>query len=667
MDQDSRKTNPTYDELESTVALLAAKLKNLVSYQEDLKLKENIFQEVLDAVPSFIFWKDSNNNMLGFNRAYQQAVNIPREELLSKTGFELFPDAEKYWIDDKQVIDSGQPKLNIEEEVVIPPGKTIWFKTDKVPLKDASGRAFGVIGVSIDITQIKEYQVRLEKSLEENERANKALETAKNVAEKANQAKSDFLASMSHELRTPLNAIMGFSETLMAINKDPVQSSYIKTIYSSGQTLLFLINDLLDLSKIEAGHMEIAHTPFDIYNLCEEINYLFQPATKTKDLKLDFVLGDTLPKTLLLDQVRVKQVLVNLVGNAVKFTSAGKVTVSLHGKINEAEKSVNLSIDVTDTGIGIAQEDIAMIFAKFTQAKTIDKRKYGGTGLGLSITKRLVELMGGTIHVKSQPGQGSSFVVDIPDVKYEDRELTTQSAIDWTQKKVRFFSPVLLVVDDVKTNRELIRVYLAENDINILEASSASEAYLHCREKNIDLILMDLRMPGIDGYQAAKQIKEEFGLKTPVIAFTASHMNHEKTPILNLFDGLLKKPVTRLEILKMVMNWLPHQVEDNQEAPDHKFENDASQIQVNRLGKSISKYREILQDFAARSRNMSAVVDLDAIGDFIQDVELFMEQQQLQFFLQDYVKLLCLAHTSHNFKQLRKLLVHFPTENKANS
>lgn len=400
--------------------------------------------------------------------------------------------------------------------------------------------------------------------------SNVALEKAAERAEVANRAKSEFLANMSHEIRTPMNAVLGFTDLLQTIIQNPVALDYLEAISSSGKTLMSLINDILDLSKIEAGQMDIKLEPTDITLLIQDIQHIFQQKAAQKGIRLRMILGTGLPKALWLDEVRLRQILFNLVGNALKFTEQGHIDIEVActglPRV-QGEPSVNLKISVVDTGIGITEADQQRIFNAFTQSYGQSDRKFGGTGLGLAITYRLIQLMGGTINVESQLGQGSTFICEFNRVAIAP-EGSPQLAATEAETDLNQWAPLkILVVDDARSNQELIAGYFRNTHHRLLFAENGLEGVQMAQTHLPDLILLDLRMPLMDGQEAAIALKQhELTRSIPIILITAS-LSYEVETMLanNLYDGLLHKPVKRQQILELMQRvvgaGVPHALE----------------------------------------------------------------------------------------------------------
>jgi PAS domain S-box-containing protein len=391
----------------------------------------------------------------------------------------------------------------------------------------------------------QKYFVSVQEDITERKQAEIALKQAKEQAESANRAKSEFLATMSHEIRTPMNAVLGFSELLSELVTDKRQKSYLDSIHSAGKTLLTLINDILDLAKIEAGRLDIQYEAVNPYNIFEELKQIF--VLKIADKQLDFIVDieKNLPLALILDEVRLRQVLLNLIGNAVKFTEKGYIKLRAQ-KVDKVDQSqIDLHISVEDTGIGIPFAQQEMIFEAFRQQDGQSTRKYGGTGLGLAITKRLVEMMNGDISVTSTVEQGSIFNLTLREVDISPVLVPLNTQEPENILSICFEKERVLVVDDIESNRILVREWLSQVNLEVIEAEDGQIA-LHQTEKyQPDLILMDIRMPVMDGYETTKRLKNHPQTqKIPIIALTASAMLEDKTQLQILgFDGYLSKPV----------------------------------------------------------------------------------------------------------------------------
>lgn len=398
----------------------------------------------------------------------------------------------------------------------------------------------------------------IQKDMTEHKLINDQLIEEKEKAEAANVAKSQFLANMSHEIRTPMNSILGFSEIMLNTTTDTNQKQYLKTILNSGQALMLLINDILDLSKIEAGKLEVSPGFTDIKSLMTEMKQIFIPKTEEKNLKFIVKLDPEMPESIFIDEVRLRQILLNLIGNAVKFTHSGGITVYTRIE-KQKDKEYDFIIDIEDTGIGINPKDQQRIFESFTQQQGQDNKKYGGTGLGLSISKRLCELMNGAIGVTSTPGEGSCFTLRFKNVAITEQSSQQRNQFEWDEHPVEFSGQKVLIVDDLANNRKLIKDYLQTYDLKIMEAKSGEEAVEFAKAYLPDIILMDIRMPGIGGYEATKIIKSGKDTKTiPIVALTAFIMQSETNQINGLFDACLRKPVQKKSIIQQLAAYLQH-------------------------------------------------------------------------------------------------------------
>ncbi len=530
-----------------------------------LQQNEKQLRAILDNTASVIFVKDIEGRYLLVNQQYLNLTQLSESQILGKTDYELFPQevANNIRANDKQVIASKTP---LEFDETLPFQENLFtYLSIKAPLLDSGGEAYGVCGISSDITNLLQANTKLERQSQE-------LTYAKQNAEAANHAKSEFLARMTHELRTPLNAILGFTQILnRQRNLQTQQKQYLDTILRSGQHLLGLINDILDISKIEAGMAELNITSFDLYNLLDGIESMLHIKARSKQLRLTFELNPELPQYIQTDENKLRQVLINIVGNAIKFTDSGSVELRVgifENEINGAENTENssspstlsLQFQITDTGRGIAPEELNNIFDAFVQSNPTYQVE-DGTGLGLAICKRFVRLMGGNINIESTLQQGTIVKFDIlsgsANHQQVNQSLPKGRVTGLVANQTEF---CILLVEDNWDNRQLLIQILSPIGFKLIEASNGQEAIDLWEKYHPQLILMDMRMPVMDGYQATKIIKQQekeekinTESSTPIIALTATAFNENKQLMLAIgCDDFIPKPFQEELLLQKI-------------------------------------------------------------------------------------------------------------------
>lgn len=514
----------------------------------DLEKQRAFLSQIIDINPNVIFVKDSESRYRLVNQALADAYFTTKEEMVGKCAEDFCPyqeDAKRFRQHDQETIRAGKELISPEEKVTTPGGEVRWIQTIRRPIFDEHGRATQVLGVTIEITQ--------RKKIEEELRA------AKEVAEAANRAKSGFLANMSHEIRTPMNGIIGMAELAMT-SQGEEQREYLSLLRSSANALLVILNDILDYSKIEAGKLELDPVRFDLTELVSDVVKSMTFTAHKKNLQLTFLIEPDVPAEVVADQLRLRQVLINLIGNAVKFTDKGSIEIKLRKKEDEKGNAQKLCVSVHDTGIGVAPEKQKRLFHAFEQADSSTTRQYGGTGLGLAICSRIVQLMGGQIWMESEPGVGSTFYFTF---QYAAAPANRTEAKDGRIEITRTLLPVqiqksnagrslnILLVEDSPVNQRLAMAMLGKMGHQVTLAVNGREAVEKWSQERFDLIFMDIQMPEMDGLEASRRIREQEpkGLRIPIIAMTAHAMNSDRERCLAAgMDDHISKPVSRKTI-----------------------------------------------------------------------------------------------------------------------
>lgn len=528
---------------------LKISFKELQDYSQNLEKKveertrklsesQQLLDLIMNNIPQSIFWKNRDSVFLGCNQSFAKVFGINPEEIVGKNDYEMPWKKEEsdFFVEcDRRIMDNDMPELGIVEPQLQPDGRQHWLETSKVPFHDIQGNVIGIIGIFQDITKYKE---------------------AEKAAQQASQAKSDFLANMSHELRTPLNGILGYAQILgRSKTLADKERNGIEIIYQCGSHLLTLINDILDLSKIEAGKLDLTPTALHLPSLLQSVVEMCKIRAEQKAIEFIYHPSSRLPEGIEADEKRLRQVLINLLGNAIKFTDRGSVTLRVD-VLKLSHNRVSLLFQVIDTGIGIAEKDLEKLFQSFEQVGT---RQSEGTGLGLAISQRIIQIMGGKIKVKSQLAKGSEFffTVELPlaeDWVEQQQTIKENNSIIGYKGKLR----KILIVDDRWENRAVVLNLLETLNFTILEAENGEEGLEKLRKEQPDLVITDIAMPVMNGLEFLKQIRNTEELKyTKVIVSSASVAQQDRQmAFLCGGDDFLAKPVHAKLLFQLLSNHL---------------------------------------------------------------------------------------------------------------
>ena len=494
--------------------------------EEKLKESENRFRIIADAASVLIWTIDANGSSAYYNKTFRDFIGVSKDEDIAVWEKIVHPDDFQYWMDTINNAIAQRSAYSMEFRLLRHDGQWCWVLVQGNPRTDSDYQFLGFSFSAVDITERKKY---------ENE-----LIEAKAVAENAAKSRQQFLSNMSHEIRTPLNSIIGFTNVLAKTKLGSEQKEFVEAISTSGKSLNLLINDILDLAKVDAGKMTFEKHPIEIRKSITSILHSFDMKIKEKNLELAIEHDSKVPSVLLGDSLRLNQIFFNLLSNAIKFTHKGKIKLSIK-LLHEDKENVTIEFVVSDSGIGIADNKINSIFNLFEQAEINISTSYGGTGLGLSIVKQLVEGQGGSVSVKSKLGEGSAFSFTLSFGK-TNLKLEAENEILETASEIKTLR--VLVAEDVALNQLLIKIILNDFGFEQDIVSNGKLAIEKMQTNTYDIILMDLQMPEMNGYEATEYIRKTLKSHIPIIALTADATTADVSKCREFgMDDYISKPI----------------------------------------------------------------------------------------------------------------------------
>lgn len=525
---------------------------------QDSRYARSLIEASLDP----LFTINTDGKIMDMNNASLKITGQSREKLIGSDFFDYFTDPEKAKLGYEEVFEKG---FVADYPLTIRDHKLTDVLFNGSIFKDNDGAVLGVVVVARDITEQKRIERELKDAKVFTETATINAELAQNEAESATQyandavkAKQQFLSNMSHEIRTPMNAIIGFTKVLLKTDLSAKQNEYLSAIKLSGDALIVLINDILDLAKVDSGKMTFEQTPFKLKSSISAMLHLFEAKIHEKNIELVKVYDEKIPEVLLGDSVRLHQIILNLVSNAVKFTHSGKISIRVI-LLQEDEQNVKIKFSVSDTGIGISSHKIDQIFENFQQASSNTSRLFGGTGLGLAIVKQLVESQGGTVEVQSEISEGStfSFTLEFKKSSVDTLQLPEVFEINPQMKNIK-----VLVVEDIPLNQLLMKTLLDDFGFQRDIAANGKIAIEKLSDNSYDIILMDLQMPEMNGFEATEYIRKVLNLNIPIIALTADVTTADITKCRSVgMNDYIAKPVDEKLLYNKIISLLKNTAE----------------------------------------------------------------------------------------------------------
>ena len=543
------------DELGETIDLLNSALREISeSHRSDVAFQEERLRDFAAAGSDWFWEMDEQLRFSYFSDQFESVSGVDPNMLLGKTREETgLPSISlENWAVHLDTLSKHLPFRDFVHPRDKPDGRRVWLSISGAPVFSSDGRFLGYRGTGSDVTHLQNTQLELL--------------SAKEAAEQGNRAKSEFLATMSHEIRTPMNGVIGMTELLRESSLDEEQQQLVKIIRESGGALLHIINDILDFSKLEARQIQLEQVEFRYGDVIDGVLGILEPQASAKNLYLKYQDSENAHELLMGDYGRLRQVLINLVSNAIKFTDSGGVTISIQRLLME-DGTERLRTEINDTGIGIPEAALDNLFSSFTQVDTSTSRRYGGTGLGLAICRKIIEAMQGEIGVSSNDGKGSQFWFEVPyspvgveeDAEVEDCSFTlipdTNYKADTNGAQLR-----ILVADDIEVNQIIVEKMLSREGYQVDKVSNGQQAVDALKSRHYDLVLMDVQMPQMDGLEATRQIRalSEMHGNIPIVALTANTQIDDRNLCLQAgMNDFIGKPFVKKELITMLERFFP--------------------------------------------------------------------------------------------------------------